>query len=169
MIVSIIAAIARNGAIGREGTLPWHLPADLSRFREITTGHAVIMGRKTFEAVGRPLPDRINIVVTRQANYRAEGVLVAPSLDAALDMVRDEEEVFICGGAQIYELALSKVHRLYLTLIDADFQGDTFFPEYPLQQFVEIERKPFAGDPAGAFVLLERKSSSPPMNEGPGQ
>lgn len=169
MIVSIIAAIARNGTIGRRGVLPWRIPADLSRFREITTGHAVIMGRKTFEGLGRPLPDRINIVVTRQAGYRADGVLVARSLDAALDLVRDDEEVFICGGAQIYGLALGKAHRLYLTLIDADFEGDTFFPGYPLEQFVEIERIPFAGDPGGAFVLLERKSSLFSLSEEPGQ
>lgn len=161
MIVSIIAAIARNGVIGREGRLPWHLPVDLRRFREITTGHAVIMGRKTFEGLGHPLPDRTNIVLTRQSGFMANGVIVANSLVAALETVRDDEEVFICGGAEIYKQSLGRADRLYLTLIDADFEGDAFFPGFPAEQFVEVERIPFSNDPPGAFVLLER--SSPPV------
>lgn len=158
MIISIIAAIARNGVIGRDGTIPWRLPADLHHFRELTTGHAVIMGRKTYESIGRPLPGRVNIVITRQPVYRAEGVLIAHSLGMALDMAGGRE-VFIAGGGEIYAQALSIADRLYLTILDADFAGDTLFPAIPPQAFREISRKPFTDEPGGFFICLERAVS----------
>lgn len=157
MIISIIAAMASNGAIGRDGGLPWHLPADLRRFRELTTGHTVIMGRKTFESIGRPLPERVNIVITRQAGFGEPGVTVAGSLEEALSMASGEGEVFICGGGEIYLQALPLADRIYLTLIDRPFDGDAFFPEIPYGLFVEAAREPFHGDPGGVFLRLERR------------
>lgn len=156
MLISIIAAMARNGVIGRDGRLPWRLPADLRRFRELTTGHAVIMGRKTYESIGRPLPDRVNIVITGQPNGLADGVLNAGSLAMALEMSGGEDEVFIAGGGEIYTQALPFADRLYLTVLDADFNGDTLFPPIPLQEFRELYRKLFADDPGGVFLCLER-------------
>jgi len=156
LLISIIAAIGRNSVIGRDGVLPWHLPADLRRFRELTTGHAVIMGRKTYESIGRPLPDRVNIVITRQPGYGAEGVLSAGSLAMALEMSRGEDEVFIAGGGEIYTQTLPLADRLYLTVLDADVNGDTLFPAIPPQEFREIYRQPFADDPGGVFLCLER-------------
>ena len=141
MKIAIIAAVARNGAIGNNGEIPWHFPEDMRRFKEKTLGRAVIMGRKTFESVGHPLPNRLNIVVTRQKDLDLSnaGCAVARSLEEALvfakkmldmKMVVDEnEEVFCIGGAEIYRLAMPLADKIYLTRIDREFQGDTFFPE----------------------------------------
>jgi len=156
-IISIIAAVASNGVIGREGRIPWHLPADLRRFREITSGHAVIMGRKTYESIGRPLPDRLNIVVSRQAGFGPTGVAVAGSLQEALAMAAGEDEVFICGGGEIYCQALPLADRIYMTLLDRPFDGDVFFPDIPADEFVETAREAFGGDPGGVFIRLERR------------
>lgn len=157
VIISIIAAMASNGVIGRNGGLPWHLPADLRRFRELTVGHAIIMGRKTYESIGRPLPDRLNIVVTRQAEFMAAGVAVAGSLQAALAMAAGEDEVFICGGGEIYRQALPLADRIYLTLLDVPCDGDVIFPEIPSGVFNETARELFTGEPGGTFIRLERR------------
>jgi len=162
VIISIIAAIASNGVIGRNGGLPWHLPADLRRFREITAGHAVIMGRKTFESIGRPLPDRVNIVVSRQAGYGAAGIVVAGSLQAALALATGEDEVFICGGGEIYQQALPLADRIYLTVLDQPFDGAVFFPEIPQDAFIEVCREAFGGEPGGVYRLLERRLTADP-------
>lgn len=137
MKISIIAAMARNRVIGRGNSLPWRLPADLERFKRLTMGHCLLMGRKTFESIGRALPGRSTIVISRQREYSPPGVLVARSLDEALSFAAgrvkfkvDADEVFVAGGAQIYEQALPRAGRMYLTLIDADFEGDAFFPEF---------------------------------------
>lgn len=156
-MISIIAAVASNGAIGRAGKLPWHLPADLRRFREMTVGHTIIMGRKTYQSIGRPLPERRTIVITGKADFTPPGCLTAASLEAALDKAAGEAEVFICGGGEIYRQALPLVDRIYLTLLDSPYDGDTFFPEIPDGCFVETAREPFPGEPGGAFVLLERR------------
>lgn len=134
MILSIIVAAAKNGVIGKAGDMPWHLPAESAYFRKITLGHPVIMGRKTYESMGRALPDRPNIVITRQSKkFKADGVVVVGSLDEALalDEVKKTPEAFVIGGQQINELALPVADKLYLTHIDAIVDGDTFFNYNP--------------------------------------
>jgi dihydrofolate reductase len=127
MQIAIIAAIARNRVIGRAGHLPWHIPEDLARFKRLTTGHAVLMGRNTFGAIGRPLPGRRNVVV---ASTPVDGVESYPSPDAALTALSGEPVVFVIGGAALFERFLSRADRLYLTLVEEEPEGDTFFPPY---------------------------------------
>lgn len=127
--ISLIAAMSENRVIGRDGQLPWHMPADLAHFKRLTMGHHVIMGRRTFESMGKALPGRTNIVITRQQGWRADGVMVAHTLDEAVEASRQEDEVFVLGGAEIFRLAMPRARRIYLTLIHARIEGDTFFPE----------------------------------------
>lgn len=135
---SIIVAAAQNNAIGKENGLLWKMPEDLKFFKQKTTGHTVIMGRKTYESVGKPLPNRRNIIITRQEDYHVDGVEVVHSLDEALALCNPDEENFIVGGAEIYSLALEKVDRIYFTLIYGEFEGaDTFFPPI-LQDFWQL-------------------------------
>lgn len=129
MTLSIIVAQGLNRAIGKDNKLLWHLPADLKFFKTTTTGHTIIMGRKTFESVGRPLPNRRNIVISRDVDYKMDGIEVYPSIDLALKACENEKEVFIVGGASIYEQVLSKVDKIYLTQVEHIFDADTFFPE----------------------------------------
>jgi dihydrofolate reductase len=129
MTLSLIVAVSRNNVIGSEGALPWHLPDDLGHFKRLTTGKPVIMGRRTFESIGRPLPDRRNIVMTRQANYAAEGCEVVSSMNEALELVHGTDEVMIIGGGLVYRDFLSHADRIYLTRVQADVEGDTHFPE----------------------------------------
>ena len=126
----MIAAMANNRVIGLDNKMPWHLPADLQHFKKVTTGKPVIMGRKTFESIGRPLPGRRNIIITRNSEYTAQGIEVVTTPDAALELVATTEEVMIIGGGNIYEQFLPKAERLYLTFIDLDVKGDTQFPDY---------------------------------------
>jgi dihydrofolate reductase len=132
MIVSLIVAMDRRRGIGKDNRLPWRLSADLKRFRELTMGHHLIVGRKTFESIGKPLPGRQMIIVTRQAGFHAEGCFVVNSVDDALRLARKrgESEVFVIGGAEIYAQTLALAVRLYLTLVDAEVDADTFFPEF---------------------------------------
>lgn len=141
MIVSIIAAMDRKRGIGVDNKLPWRLSADLKRFRELTMGHHIIIGRKTFESIGRPLPGRRMIVVTRDSNYKAEGCDLAHSLEDAIDLARErgESEAFICGGAEIYAQSIDVADRMYLTFVDAEVVADTFFPEFDEQEWDEQE------------------------------
>jgi len=141
MTISIIAAMGRNRAIGKDGGLPWRLPADMKFFKSKTMGHHVIMGRRTWEEVGRPLPGRTNIVISRSAAFTAEGAVAVPSLDEALKSAKGDDEAFIVGGALIYELALPVADRMYLTLIDQEFDADTFFPPFDEDEWVQIERQ----------------------------
>jgi len=127
MTITLIAAMAENRVIGRNGAMPWHLPDDLARFRAITMGHPVIMGRKTFASIGRPLQGRLNIVLTRQVGYAPEGVVVARNLPDALAMAGAADEVFICGGGEVYREALLLADRVLLTVVQGDFPGDTIF------------------------------------------
>ncbi|MCL4354459.1 dihydrofolate reductase [Patescibacteria group bacterium] len=137
MKISIIAAIDEKRGIGKNGQLPWHLPEDLKRFKEITSGHTVIMGRKTFESIGRVLPNRTNIIITRDKDFNPHKfyssekceVLMASSLDEALERAQGDE-VFIIGGGQVYAQAILKADKLYLTQVEGDFNCDTFFPDY---------------------------------------
>ncbi len=160
--ISLIAAMAAHRVIGRDNRLPWHLPADLKRFKRLTMGHALIMGRKTFESIGRPLPGRSTIVVTRQAGYAPPGVQIAHSVREALALaaLADEDEVFIAGGAEIFQETLPVADRLYLTLIEKELEGDTFFPDFDPSEWrlVEKERhEPDAEVPyAYTFQTLDR-------------
>lgn len=162
--ISVVVAVGKNTrAIGNNNKLLWHIPEDLKRFKEITMGHPVIMGRKTFESIlnilGKPLPGRRNIVITRQNDYNAHGADIVGSLEEGLELAKtlDSEEIFIGGGQQIYEQALPVIERLYLTLVDSDKQGDTFFPLYKDSFPTEIERteKEYSGTNY-TWMILER-------------
>jgi dihydrofolate reductase len=158
--ISIVVAIAQNNAIGKNNQLLWHLPADLKHFKQITSGHTVIMGRKTYDSIGKPLPNRRNIVITRQP-LRLEGCEVASSLNEALELCKEEAETFLIGGAQIYEQALLITHRIYLTEVHQEFEADTFFPvikpadwkETTRENFEPNEKNPFSY----SFITLERR------------
>ncbi len=128
--ISAIAAISKNRVIGKDNGLIWAIPEDLRRFKQLTTGHAVIMGRKTYESIGKPLPNRTNIIITRDKNFTASGCIITNSLDEAFKQADNDTEIFVIGGGQIYEQALSKIDRLYLTVIDQEAEGDTYFPAY---------------------------------------
>ncbi len=129
MTVSIIAAVAENNVIGRDNALPWRLPADLKHFKALTTGHSIIMGRKTWESLGRPLPNRVSIVVTRTPELEAPGATVVRSLEMALEHCSEDKEVFLIGGEAIFREGLETADRIYLTRIHATIEGDVFFPE----------------------------------------
>ena len=146
MIVSLIAAAAENDVIGAHGALPWKLPADLKRFRALTSGHAVIMGRKTYESIGRPLPKRRNIVVTHQADFAPAGCEVVHSLGDALALVAGEADVFVIGGGEIYRQALPLAHRIHLTRVHAAVEGDTSFPALDALEWREVARDDHAAD-----------------------
>jgi dihydrofolate reductase len=161
-IVSLIWAMADNRVIGIENRLPWKLPADMQWFRKHTLGKPIVMGRLTFESFGaKPLPGRRNLIISRDANYQAEGIEVYPSLEAALNAARDAEEVMIIGGASVYTQALPLAHRLYMTLVHADVKGDAWFPDFPLNEWREAERHDHPADEKNphpySFVILERK------------
>ena len=143
-MLSLIAAVARNRVIGKDNRLLWHLPEDMKHFREVTRGKPVIMGRKTWESLPekfRPLPGRHNIVITRNPNYNAPGATLADSLESAIRLAGIEDELFVIGGETLYRQALPLAHRLYLTEIDRDYEGDAFFPEVPLGNWVEVSRE----------------------------
>lgn len=164
-LVSIVVAAAANGVIGRDNAMPWHLPEDLAQFRRLTLGRPVVMGRKTYEsilaALGKPLPGRTNLVVTRRPGFAAPGCTVAGSLEAALQAAREADEVFVIGGAEIYRLALARADRVYLTRIDAAFAGDATFPALDPAQWREAAREdhpPAGGRSFGfAFLRYERR------------
>ncbi len=159
MIVSAIVAIAENNAIGKSNQLLWHMPNDLKHFKDITSGRTIIMGRKTFDSVGKPLPKRRNIVVTQQ-NITIPGCEVVKSIEDALVLCEGEDEVFIAGGAQIYKLAMPLTDRIYLTIIHKVFDADTFFPSIDKNDWKEVKREDFDADEKNAypysFITLER-------------
>lgn len=156
--VYLVAAVAANGVIGAGGTLPWHLPEDLKHFKSLTLGHPVIMGRRTWESLGKPLAGRENIVVTRSPGYEAPGAHVAASLEAALAFCAGESVVFVIGGSQLYAAALPLADGLVLTEIHRDYDGDARFPEHDRAAWRETQRKPQAGANGLRFdfVLYER-------------
>jgi dihydrofolate reductase len=151
-MLNLIVATANNNVIGLGGKMPWHLPAELAYFKQVTMGHPIIMGRKTFESIGRPLPDRRNIVVSANPGWRHEGVEVATSADTALALVADQT-AFVIGGATLYAAALPIADRVYLTAIHADVDGDTFFPPLPATEWQETSRKPRPKDEKNAYDL----------------
>jgi dihydrofolate reductase len=159
-LLAIIAAVAANSVIGGDNRLPWRLPADLQRFRALTTGHAVIMGRRTWESIGRPLPDRQNIVVTRDPAFPATGAEIASSLVDALDRVRLPAPAYCIGGGELYREALPHARVLYLTEIGRAFDGDATFPPFDRREWREVHREAHAGEHADAlpyaFVTYRR-------------
>jgi len=141
MKLSIIVAASQNNVIGKDNQLIWRLSADLKRFKALTTGHHIIMGRKTFDSIGKPLPNRTSIIITRQADYKAEGCIVVNSLDEALAKVPADQEAFIIGGGTIYKEVMDKADKLYLTLVHSKFDGDTFFPKVDDKIWKSIHRE----------------------------
>ena len=139
--LSLIVAVAHHGVIGVNNTLPWHLPEDLKRFRALTMGHHIIMGRKTHESLNRLLPGRTHVIVTRNPDYKVEGALIAHSLQGALELCADDPEVFVIGGAELYKDALERADTLYLTEIDAEYEGDAFFPQFNAGAWNEVSRE----------------------------
>lgn len=161
--VSLIWAMAKNRVIGIENRLPWRLPADMKWFRQHTLGKPVVMGRSTFESFGgKPLPDRSNIIITRDRQYKADHAIVTHSVDEALQACGDAEEVMIIGGMSLYQQALPVADRLYMTVVDAEFEGDTWFPQFNRENWTEIEKLVHETDDKNAyrciFTILERKS-----------
>jgi len=161
-LISLIVAMAQNGVIGRDNALPWRLPADLKRFKAFTLGKIVLMGRKTFESIGRPLPGRDNLVLTRDRRWWASGVIVVHSVEQALAQAGANELVAI-GGAQIYRLLMPFARRIYLTHVHADVPGDTFFPDFDPTQWDDVECRMHPADEEHAypvtFVTLERRNA----------
>jgi dihydrofolate reductase len=158
-IVSIICSINKNRAIGKNNQLLWHIPADLAYFKKITTGHPILMGQKTYESIGRPLPQRKNIVITLDKNYSAPGCIVCFSIEEAINKAKelDGEEVFIIGGGQIYNQTIGLADKLYLTIVDGDYEADTFFPDYSDFKKVVFEQKTSDSQYDFKFIQLEKE------------
>jgi dihydrofolate reductase len=165
--LSMIVAAAQNRVIGRDNALPWYLPNDLKYFKQTTLGKPIIMGRKTYESIGKPLPGRTNIVITRQTDYQPDGVKVVHSVAEARDLAESvclidgQEEAMVMGGAEIYTLALPDADRLYLTEVHADVDGDAYFPEYDKTEWQEISREDFSAEGSNpynySFVVYDKK------------
>ncbi|AMC10917.1 hypothetical protein Lupro_06505 [Lutibacter profundi] len=159
-MITIIAAVAENNALGKDNKLIWHLPADLKRFKKVTANHHVIMGRKTFESLGKPLPNRTNIIVTRNTNFTAQNCIVVNSLQQALESVKNDESPFILGGAEIYKQAIKIADKLDITFVHHKFEADVFFPEINKSIWKETSRKNFKADEKNnynySFVTFER-------------
>lgn len=161
--IVFVVAVSRNGVIGRAGGLPWHISSDLKRFKAITMGKPLIMGRKTWESLPKkPLPGRLNIVITRQKNYRAAGAVVVPDTDSALAAAGDVEEICVIGGGEIFTKFLAEAQRIYLTEVDMEVEGETRFPEIDPGQWHETAREihPRGPNDSASFVLrtLDRKT-----------
>jgi len=160
MRISLISALSTNNVIGQENGLPWRLPADLRRFKKLTLGKPIIMGRKTHESIGRVLPDRQNIIVSRNTDFTAEGATVVHGLDEALDAAGNADEVMICGGANIYFQYLPRTERMYLTLVHGDFEGDAHFPAYNRREWRTVVEEHHPADEENpypySFLTLQR-------------
>lgn len=162
MNISIIVAMDNKRVIGRDNQLPWHLPEDLKRFKQITMGHPIVMGRKTFASIGKTLPGRENIVLSKNPDFQSEGVTLAKNFDEILLRSQKGEEIFIIGGAEIFKMALPHVSKIYLTLIDDEFEGDVFFPEINLKEKFKVAEETtwLVSEKSGLpyrFLTLERK------------
>jgi dihydrofolate reductase len=162
-LISLIVAMAQNGVIGRDNSMPWRLPEDLKRFRAFTLGKPILMGRKTFESIGRPLEGRTNLVLTRDRSWFAHGVIVVHSVEEALTQASTSDELVVIGGAEIYRLVLPFARRIYLTHVHADVQGDITFPEFDATQWADVEYSSQPADDEHAypvtFVTLERRNA----------
>lgn len=166
-MLSCIVAMSENRVIGTNNSLPWHLPEDLKYFKRITLGHPIIMGRKTYESIGRPLPGRANIVVTRQPGWSADGVLTVGGIDAAIHLAEQQEggsEVFVIGGAELFRHTLGQVERLYLTQVHAKVAGDVYFPDFNQDEWREVDRIDHQADQRNpysySFLVLNRMVSN---------
>ena len=159
MRISIIVATAKNRVIGRNGQLPWHLPRELQRFKQLTMGHTLLMGRQTFESIGRALPGRRIIVVSRDPNYRAQGCETVGDIPSGMLLARHANELFICGGAEIFRQTLSLAERIYLTELEVELEGDTFFPELPSGKFQTIQTQQFKDKINYRFSILQKKNN----------
>jgi len=163
--------MARNRVIGRDNALPWRLSEDLKRFKATTLGKPILMGRKTFESIGRPLPGRTNIVLTRDLTWRAEGVDVVRSVEQALQLVQGAAELAVIGGAEIYRITLPVAHRIYLTRVEADITGDTWFPELDGTQWDEVQLGAHPADERNqypvSFLVLDRRAPATKVAGGP--
>lgn len=166
MRLAMIVAQSSNRVIGRDNKLPWYLPGDLKYFKQATMGKPIIMGRKTFESIGKPLPGRLNIVISRDASFTAQGIKVVMSLPEAIELAESQalidgvDEAMIIGGAQIYALALPEVERLYITQVHADIEGDAYFPEFNRSQWAELGREDFSAQGPNpydySFIVYQR-------------
>ncbi len=157
MIISLIAAMSKNRVIGKNNSIPWKLPEDMRHFKRLTLGKTVVMGRKTFESIGKPLPKRVNIVITRDRSYMAKGCFVVNSVKDALKIPKDGEEVMVIGGSEIYRQFLPFANVIYLTIIEKNFDGDSFFPEISRNEWKEIKRERQGnGEFQYSFVTLKR-------------
>ncbi len=161
-MITIIAALARNNALGKNNKLIWHLPADLKRFKEVTHGHHIIMGRKTFESLGKPLPNRTTIIITRNKNFQAENCIVVNSLHEALEKAKADDSPYILGGAEIYKQAMIMADQLDLTFVHHEFEADAFFPVVDKSIWQEISREDFKSDEKNkfdySFVKFKKKT-----------
>jgi len=161
VIISLIAAMDRNHLIGKNNQLPWHLPADFAHFKSVTMGKPILMGRKTYESIGKPLPGRHNIVLTHSPELKIDGVSVVNSLDEAIEAAAGEKEMMVIGGSTIYEVLLPRADRMYLTHVDAEFEGDAWFPKFDESQWEQIESVIHAPDEKNIypcrFVTYQRK------------
>jgi dihydrofolate reductase len=151
--VTLVVAVADSGVIGRDNALPWHLPEDLKRFKRLTLGKPIVMGRKTFESIGKPLPGRQNIVVTRDANYQREGVTVAHDVDAALRAAGDAPEIMVIGGAELFRLCLPRASRVHLTRVHGDIAGDVLWPGLDNREWQVIESERHDADERHAYAM----------------
>jgi dihydrofolate reductase len=160
MPLSIIVAVSENNAMGINNKLPWYLPADLKRLKQITMGHYLVMGRKTFESLGKPLPGRTTVIITRNKGYKAEGCIVVSSLKEGIEASKTDVEPFIFGGGEVFREALPLVNKIYLTVIHETFDADTFFPELNVNEWKESAREDFQPDEKNkysySFITLER-------------
>ena len=162
-MITIIAAIAKNNALGKDNDLIWHLPADLKRFKKVTSGHHILMGRNTFESIGKPLPNRTTVIITRNKNYFKDGCLIAHGVEEAIDLVENDDAIFIIGGAQVYKEIIEKglVDQLDITLVHHEFEADAFFPEIDLNIWEESKREDFKADEKNkydySFVTYTKK------------
>lgn len=156
MKIILIAAMAKNRVIGRANTIPWHIPGEQQRFKGMTMGHTLVMGRKTFESIGRPLPGRKTVIISRNREYQAAGCVVAPSLAAAIALCPETETVFIAGGGEIYQQALDLADSIYLTVLDREVEGDILFPEFDLKRFQKISSERVEGPEPYTFTIFSR-------------
>ena len=145
-MISVIVAMAGNRVIGANGAIPWHLPEELKRFKRVTMGHHIIMGRKTWESIGHPLPGRTTVIVTRQQDYAAPGARIVNSLDAAIAACGGDDEIFVIGGAELYAQALPRAGRLYLTTVDVELTGDTVMPPFDMMEWREVSTASYPAD-----------------------
>ena len=160
--VSLIVAVANHQVIGFNNTLPWHLPEDLKRFRALTTGHHIIMGRKTYESLNRLLPDRTTVIVTRNPDYRVEGAIIAHSLEEAIAQCQQDEEIFVIGGAELYKEALNLVDKLYITQIELEVAGDAYFPSFDAAAWQRTAYEPHIAASGLPFSYITYEKSASP-------